>query len=123
ADKPRITGGLPLKLSFAEADRMISSLAAMFRHSGLPRGTVIAVQLPNIVEAYLTILAGMRAGLVVALIPQLWREADLIEALNRTTARAIVTTTQIDGVPHAMMAMNAAAGAFSVRRVFSFGDD
>ena len=81
------------------------------------------MQLPNTVEFALTVLAAHRAGLVVALLPQLWRQADLTVALNRTGARAIVTTSRIDGVNHADLAMNAAAEAFSIRHVCGFGDD
>ena len=44
-------------------------------------------------------------------------------ALNRTGARAIVTTSKIDGVNHADLAMNAAVEAFSIRHVCGFGDD
>ena len=71
----------------------------------------------------LTVLAAHRAGLIVALLPQLWRQAELTVALNRTGARAIVTMSKIDGVSHADLAMNAAAEAFSIRHVCGFGND
>src|SRR5437773_5030164 len=114
-DKQRITGQPPKRLTFAQADRAISALAAHFIESGLPANSVIAVQLPNTIEFTLTMLAAHRAGLIVALLPLLWRQAELTVALNRTGARAIVTTSRIDGVSHADLAMNAAAEAFSVR--------
>ena len=93
-NKPRITGQPPKRLTFAQADRAISALAAHFIESGLPANSVIAVQLPNTVEFVLTVLAAHRAGLVVALLPLLWRQAELTVALNRTGARAIVTIEQ-----------------------------
>ena len=122
-NKPRITGQLPKRLSYAQADRAISALAAHFIEQGLPAHSVIAVQLPNTVDFVLTVLAAHRAGLVVALLPQLWRQADLVAALNRTSARAIVTAGRIDGVIHSDLAMNAAAEAFSIRHVCGFGSD
>jgi len=122
-NKQRITGQAPKRLTFAEADRAITALSAHFIESGLPNNSVIAVQLPNTVEFMLTVLAAQRAGLVVALLPLLWRQAELTVALNRTGARAIVTTSKIDGVNHADLAMNAAAEAFSIRHVCGFGDD
>ena len=122
-NKQRITGQAPKRLTFAQADRAISALSAHFIDAGLPVNSVIGIQLPNTVEFMLTVLAALRAGLIVALLPQLWRQAELTVALNRTGARAIVTTSSIDGVNHADLAMNAAAEAFSIRHVCGFGDD
>jgi AMP-binding enzyme len=122
-DKPRVTGQPPMRLTLAQTDRAIAALAAHFVEAGLPANSVIAVQLPNTVEFVLTVLAAHRAGLVVALLPQLWRQAELTVALNRTGARAIVTISRIDGVSHADLAMNAAVEAFSIRHVCGFGDD
>ena len=122
-NKQRITGQPARSLTFAEADRAITALSAHFIESGLPSNSVIAVQLPNTVEFVLTVLAAHRAGLVVALFPLLWRQAELTVALNRTGARAIVGIDRIDGVVHADLAMNAAAEAFSIRHVCGFGAD
>jgi non-ribosomal peptide synthetase component F len=123
SNKQRITGQPPKRLTFAEADRAISALSAHFIEAGLPANSVIAVQLPNTVEFMLTVLAAHRAGLIVALLPLLWRQAELTVALNRSGARAIVTTGKIDGVVYADLAMNAAAEAFSIRHVCGFGND
>jgi hypothetical protein len=122
-NKQRITGQSAKRLTFEQADRAISALAAHFIDSGLPAHSVIALQLPNTVELALTVLAAHRAGLVVALFPLLWRQAELVAALNRTSARAIVTSARIDGVAHSELAMNAAAEAFSIRHVCGFGRD
>jgi hypothetical protein len=120
-NKPRVTGQQPKRLTYAQADRAIAALAAHFVEAGLPAHSVIAVQLPNTIEFVLTLLAAHRAGLVVALIPQLWRQAELVAALNRTSARAIVTMDRIDGILHSDVAMNAAAEVFSIRHVAGFG--
>jgi hypothetical protein len=122
-NKARITGQPPKRLTFTEADRAIAALSAHFIESGLPNNSVIAIQLPNTVEFMLTVLAAHRAGLIVALLPLLWRQAELTVALNRTGARAIVTTSTIDGINYADLAMNAAAEAFSIRHVCGFGTD
>ena len=53
-NKQRVTGQPPKRLTYAQADRMISSLAAHFVESGLPSNSVIAVQLPNTIEFALT---------------------------------------------------------------------
>jgi hypothetical protein len=123
ANKMQVTGQPPLRLTFAQVDRAISTLAAHFVDAGLPPHSIIAVQLANTVEYALTVLAAHRAGLVVALMPQLWRHADLAVALNRIGARAIVACSRIDGVSHADLVMNAAVEAFSIRYVCGFGPD
>ena len=123
ADKMRVTGQPPRQLSFEQTDRAIAALASHFSVMGLPANSVIAIQLANTSEFILTVLAAHRAGLVVALLPQLWRQAELTVALNRTGARAVVTTKMIDGINHADLAMNAAAEAFAIRYVGGFGND
>ncbi|HVX78161.1 MAG TPA: class I adenylate-forming enzyme family protein [Bradyrhizobium sp.] len=122
-NKERVTGLAPKRLTFEQADRAISALAAHFVDAGLPANSVIAVQLPNTIEFVLTVLAAHRVGLIVALLPLLWRQAELTVALNRSGARAIVTMSKIDGISHADLAMNAAAEAFSIRHVCGFGND
>lgn len=122
-DKARITGTEPRRLTYAQADRAVANLAAHLVEAGLPTGSIVAMQLPNTIEATLTILAAARAGLVLALLPQLWRQAELTDALNRIGARALVTAARIDGIDHGEIVMNAAAEAFSVRHVCAFGDD
>jgi len=123
SNKQRVTGDPPKRLTFAEADRAISALSAHFIEAGLPANSVVAVQLPNTVEFMLTVLAAHRVGLIVALLPLLWRQAELTVALNRTGARAIITSGKIDGVVHADLVMNAAAEAFSIRHVCGFGNE
>ncbi len=122
-NKPRITGEAPLQLTFAQADQAVSAIAARFVDSGLPAGSIIALQLPNTIEFVVTALGAIRAGLVVALLPQLWRQSELTTALNRIGARAIVGISRIEIVDHADLALNAAAEAFSIRHVFGFGND
>lgn len=122
-NKQRVTGHAPKRLTYAEADRAISALSTHFVEAGLPANSVIAVQLPNTIEFVLTVLAAHRAGLVVAVLPLLWRHAEVTAALNRTAARAIVTMSRIDGVSYSDLAMNAAAEAFSIRHVCGFGSD
>jgi AMP-binding enzyme len=122
-NKQRIIGQPPKRLTYREADRAISALAVHFVEAGLPVGSIVAVQLPHTVEFVLTVLAAYRAGLVVAVLPLLWRQSELVAALNRTAARAIVSSSQIDGVGYADLAMNAAAEAFSIRHVCGFGND
>ena len=120
-NKQRITGDTPRQLTFAQADQAISAVAARFAEAGLPPGSVIAVQMPNTVEFVVTVLAALRAGLVVALLPQLWRQSELTIALNRVGARAFAGVGRIEIVDHGELALHAAVEAFSIRHVFGFG--
>jgi len=122
ADKPRITNQPPRRVTFGEADSAVSALAAHFVQSGLPVSSIVAMQLPNTIELMITVLAAWRAGLVVALLPLLWRQAELTDALNRIGARALITSARIDGINHADIALQAAAEVFSIRHVAAFGE-
>lgn len=121
ANKQRVTGQPQLRLTYAQADRAVSALAAKFIDSGVPAGSIVALQLPGTVEFPIAVLAAIRAGMTVALLPQLWRQAELTAALNRTGARAVVSIGRIELVDHAELALNAAAEVFSIRQVFGFG--
>ncbi|MBX9711803.1 MAG: acyl--CoA ligase [Xanthobacteraceae bacterium] len=120
-NKARVTGQPPLKLTYAQADRAIASLTTQLMNAGLPPGSVVAMQMANTIEYPLVLLAAWRAGLTVALLPQLWRRAELADALGRVSARAIICASRIEIVDHAELAMSAAADTFSIRQVFGIG--
>ena len=89
ADPPNrknFTDGAPRRLTYAEADRMVAAIAGRLRRMGLPVDAVIGVQMPNIVENILAMLGVLRAGMVVAPLPLLWRRADAVAALARVGA-------------------------------------
>ena len=120
-NKQRVSAQTPTRLTYAETDRAISGIAKQFIDAGLPPGSILAIQLPNIVEFPIALLAAIRAGMTVALLPQLWRQSELANALTRVGARALVSLGRIELVDHGDLAMNAAAEVFSVRQVFGFG--
>jgi non-ribosomal peptide synthetase component E (peptide arylation enzyme) len=51
-NRTSFTGGSPHRVTYAEADRIVSAMAARLRDMGLPTDTVVGIQLPNIVENY-----------------------------------------------------------------------
>jgi acyl-CoA synthetase (AMP-forming)/AMP-acid ligase II len=120
-NRESFTDGAPRRLTYAEADRVVSALASRLRRLGLQPDTVIGVQLPNTVEAVLTILGALRAGLIVALLPLLWRRAEAVSALTRVGAKALVTAGRVAAVDHAALAMQFAAEVFPIRYVCCFG--
>jgi hypothetical protein len=120
-NKQRVCAQQPARLTYAEADRAISGIAEQFIQAGLPQGSIVAVQLPNIVEFPIVVLAAIRAGMTVALLPQLWRQSELTAALTRIGASALVSLGRIELVDHGDLTMSAAAEVFSIRHVFGFG--
>lgn len=122
-DRMRVTGHAPRRLTYRQTNRAVSALAGRFIDAGLKPGAVIAAQLPNTVEAMITVLAALRAGLVIAPLPRLWRLSELSEALNRIKAQVLVTMARIDGFHHSELARRAAANTLSVKYVAAFGEE
>jgi len=117
------TDGAPRRLTFAQADRMVSAIAGRLSRMGLPIDTVVGIQLPNIVENVLTILGVLRAGMIAAPMPLLWRSADAIAAVARAGAKALITCNRVGNFEHGRLATRIAADVFSIRYVCGFGDD
>lgn len=126
ADPPNraaFTDGAPRVLTYAQADRAISAMAAKLRGLSLPADAVVALQLPNTVEAVIGLLGVLRAGMIAAPLPLLWRRREIVEALGRVSAKAIVTCARVGAAAHTDIAMQAAAALFPIRHVGAFGDD
>src|ERR1700733_8925857 len=115
------TDGPSRRLTFAEADHMVSAIAGRLCRMGLPIDTIVGVQLPNIVENVLTILGILRAGMIAAPLPLLWRSADAITAMARVGAKALITCGRVGGFEHCRLATRVAADVFSIRYVCGFG--
>jgi hypothetical protein len=122
-DRPTFTDGAPRRLTFREADRVISAIAARLRDLGLPTDAIVALHLPNTVESVLAVLGVLRAGMIAAPLPLLWRQADAATALGRIGARALISCRRIGEVPFGELAMHIAAETFAIRFVGAFGED
>jgi hypothetical protein len=122
-NRESFTDGAPRQLTFAQADRAISVLAARLCRLGLPTDTVVAIQLANTVENIITFLAVLRAGMIAAPLPLLWRRHDMIAGLRQIGAKAIVTSTRIGAIAHAEIATQVAAELFPIRFIGAFGAD
>ncbi len=122
-DRPSFTDGAARRLTYAQADRAISALAARLRGFGLPTDSVVAIQLPNTVESVIALLAVMRAGLIAAPLPLLWRHADAAAALSRVAARALIGCQRVGDTVHGDLAMHIAMETFTIRFVCGFGEN
>jgi AMP-binding enzyme len=117
------TDHAPRRLTYAQADRAISALAAKLCRLGLQTDAVVAIQLPNNVESIITLLAVLRAGMIALPLPLLWRQHDLKAALSMAGAKAIITTSRVGTVGHARLAMEVAVDLFPIRFICAYGDD
>lgn len=82
----------------------------------------MGLQLPNTVESIIAMLALLRAGLVAAPLPLLWRKSEASAALRQIGARALITCTRIADVDHGEVALQVAMDTFSIRFVCCFGE-
>jgi non-ribosomal peptide synthetase component E (peptide arylation enzyme) len=124
ADPPNretFTDGAPRQLTYAEADRIVWAIAARLRRLGLQTDAIVAMQLPNTVESVLALLGILRAGLIAAPLPLLWRKADIMAALGGVGAKMLITTSRIGDQCHTELAMQTAAELFPIRYVCAFG--
>lgn len=122
ADRAAFTDGAPRRLTWSEADRAVSAIASLLKSLGLPPGAIVALQLPNIAESVLTLMGVLRAGLIAAPLPLLWRQAESCAALGRVSARALISCRRVGEVDHADLAMHVAAETFAIRFVCAYGD-
>lgn len=122
-NRAAFTDGAPRRLTYAQADRAISALAAKLCRLGLQADTVVAIQLPNTIESVITLLAVLRAGMIAVPLPSLWRQHDLKAALSNVGAKVIITTSRVGRIAHADIAMQVAADLFPIRFICSFGSD
>jgi hypothetical protein len=120
-NREAFTDGAPRRLTYAQADRAVTAFAKRLRDMGLPADTIVGVQLPNIAENVLAILGILRAGMIAAPLPLLWRRADAVAALARIGAKALITCGHVGAFNHAQCAMGIAADVFSIRYVCAFG--
>jgi hypothetical protein len=123
SDRPSFTRGLGCRLTYREANRAVSTLARRLGELGLPPDAVVATQLPNTVESIIALLAILRAGLVAAPLPLLWRHAEAGPPLAKIGARAVITGGQVAGTDYGEIALNIAAETFGIRYVCGFGED
>ena len=113
----------PKSYSRAEAQDAVARLGGSLRGAGLPAGASVAICLSGGPEASLALLGTLSAGLTPCLIPLDLDEAHLLEALEATDARAVVTQAQAGDLRPASMVRGLAARLFRLRYVMSFGPD
>ncbi|MGZ8566702.1 MAG: class I adenylate-forming enzyme family protein [Actinomycetota bacterium] len=102
ADPPNreeFTAGPPRRLSYRELAGEVDRVAAGFRAHGVGHDDVIMVQLPNVVELVVTILAASRMGAIVSPLPVQFRAHEL-RLTSALTDPVMFVTGATGGVDH-----------------------
>ena len=120
-DREHFTDGAPRRLTYGDAERAVQRMANRLLELGLPAGSIVALQAPNIIESVIALLGVLRAGMIAAALPLLWRQADMVAALGRLSPRALIAARHVGEVDHAELIMHVAAEIFSVKFVCGFG--
>jgi hypothetical protein len=120
-NRETFTTGAPRTLTYREANRAVTAIAARLRGLGLKTDQIVGLQLPNTVEGALALLGVLRAGLIVSPLPLLWRRSDCAAAMTAVAARALISTARIGATDHRELAMYTAADAFTIGHVCLFG--
>lgn len=95
-NRPDFFGGAPMRFSWGELDTAVDHLAADLDGLGAGAGDPVAIQLPNVAELVLTILACARLGAVAVPFPIQHRSHELRYGLGASGARVMVTAARPD---------------------------
>jgi len=77
-------------ISFGELDRMSRDFAAWLQAKGLPKGTRVALMMPNVLQYPVALFGTLRAGYVVVNVNPLYTPRELEHQLKDSGAEAIV---------------------------------
>lgn len=121
ANRSSFTDGGPRRLTYAELDARVERLAQMLQSFGMPLGSAVAVQLPNIVESAVSLLGILRAGYVAVPVPMLWRRSDLVAALAGIAPKASISLARLNDERPAETLCEAAAELFELSFPCAFG--
>jgi len=77
-------------MSYRQLEQQSRQLAAFFQARGLKPGDTLAIQMPNVLQYAVTLLAGIRAGLRIVNINPLYTTTEMHGPLRSARAKAIV---------------------------------
>lgn len=111
----------PRTFTYGEADEAVDALAAFFVDLGLKPGDKVVLQLPNFIEAPLTLLGAWRAGLTVAAVPMLWRAMEIAKVCDLLQPKALIGASHFDDGRPAEVLRDVAATRPGVDVVLGYG--
>lgn len=122
-NRPAITDGPPLRLSYAALDAQIDAVAARMLDLGLERDDVVLVQMPNIVETLVLLLACSRLGVIASPVAVQYRAHELAQIIATLAPKAIATVSRCANFGLAELAAGFVGTAGGPSRLLVWGDD
>lgn len=93
-NRTAITDGLPRRLNYAELDAWIDAVAARLLAADIGRDDIVLVQMPNIVETLVLLLACGRIGAVASPVAVQYRAHELEHIVAKLAPKAIATVSR-----------------------------
>lgn len=94
------------RLTYAELDRQVDSVAAALRKLGVRHGDVVCAYLPNCIEYVLTVLGVARAGGIFSPLNPRFRSGELIPILQQARPRVVIVDAErLDPLEDAMTSL------------------
>lgn len=94
--------GQKTEITYDELMQRSNQAANVFEECGLVKGDVVLVMVPRLIEAYVTYIAALKAGLVVIPSSEMLKSADIEYRLAHSGAKAIIShekfSSQFDAV-------------------------
>lgn len=112
--------GDPLRLTWAELDRAVDSVAVGLQDAGVGAGDAVGIQLPNVVELPVSILACIRIGAIATPFAVQHREHELRHGLKTSGARYFITAPRPDR--HDLLDTSAGVLAEFDAKMFTFDE-
>ncbi|MBL4793631.1 MAG: acyl--CoA ligase, partial [Citromicrobium sp.] len=91
SNREALDGVAPGRLTWEEFDERIDRLAASFHQLGLRKDDRIVAQLPNTIDAVLTLFASARLGLILSPVVMQYRKHELGHVFEKVEPAAFVT--------------------------------
>jgi len=95
-NRPEFFGGEPQRLTWLEVDEAVDAAASMLLEAGAAPGTAVGIQLPNVVELPVTLLACFRIGVVAVPFPIQHRSHELRHGVETADISMFVTAGRPD---------------------------
>lgn len=102
-NRAELTAGTPGRWTYRELSDGVDRLASALLAAGVGKDDVVMIQLPNVIELPLALLAAARIGAVASPLPIQYRQHELRLTTATVAPKAFVTTARFMGHDHVAM--------------------